>query len=394
MMRRACLACAAALACAPASAESSTVVVERGTLVVTVDVAGTLRAVDSDHLGPPPVPEMWNFQIQMMAPEGEEVAEGAPVLAFDASELGRKLEEKIAERDSAATQLELKQSSSRVARHDEQLAIAEAEAALRKAKVKADAPPGITAVIELEKARLDLVLAQNNVEYLGKKAAAAARRDAAEIEAWRGKRDRAEGRVQQIRAAIEGMAVRAPRRGTVIHQTDWEGHKKKPGDNAWRAETVIQVVSLAKMTGDGEIDEVDLGRVALGQAVALRLDASSDAEIAGTIAEISHVVGVASPQSPLKVARVEIALSDAEGLRLRPGMRFRGDIEIQRVDEALLVPLSAVTIDADGAHVVRSTATGDVRVDVELGARSRERVVVERGLDEGDHLLAEPGEPP
>lgn len=376
-------------ACSPAAAdESAGVAVVRDSLIVAVDVTGTLAAVDSDAMGPPPVPEMWNFKIAMMAPEGEAVAAGAPVLAFDASELEHKLAEKIAERDAAATQLGLKQAAARVAREDERLAVAEAEAALRKATVKADAPPEITAVLELEKARLDAALAREKVDYLVRKSEAAARRDAAEIAAWRGKHERAVGRVEQIQTAIGLMTVKATRAGTVIHKTDWEGNKKKIGDAAWRAETVVQVVSLAAMKAEGEIDEVDLGRVALDQPVALRLDAQSDLEIAGRVVEISQTVGRAAPENPLKVARVEIALADAPKLQLRPGMRFRGRIETARIDDALVIPLDVVVAGEDGPQVRRRTATGIETVAIEIGARDAERVVVLAGLDEGDVLVS------
>ncbi|MBC8070037.1 MAG: HlyD family efflux transporter periplasmic adaptor subunit [Deltaproteobacteria bacterium] len=378
-------------ACTPlaqaGSAEEEGIRVTRGELVLTVDVSGKLRAVDSDRLGPPPIPDMWNFQIAMMAEEGSEVTTGAPVLAFDASELERKLEEKIAERDAAATQLELKQAAARVTRQDEQLAIAEARSKHRKAAVKADAPAEITAVIELEKAKRDLELAQLEIDHLILKSKAAARRDAAEIAAWRSKHDRAVERVTMIETAQQQMTVTSPRTGTVIHQADWDGKKKKAGDTAWRAETVLQVVSLAQMEGDGEIDEVDIRRVVPDQAVSLRVDAQADVELHGRVRRIAKAVQRASPENPLKVAHVDISLDADAGLRLRPGMRFRGTIELERLSDVLLIPLERVGSSADGPIVHRVTTGGIEVVPVVLGARSGERVVVVEGLGEGDELV-------
>ena len=57
--------------------------VARGDLVTGVEVAGTLAAVESDTLGPPQIPDVWDFKISMLAPEGTEVKKGRPVLAFD-----------------------------------------------------------------------------------------------------------------------------------------------------------------------------------------------------------------------------------------------------------------------------------------------------------------------
>jgi HlyD family secretion protein len=388
------LLCAAAPSgCSSASAEAPGVRVVRDELVITVEVGGKLRAVDSDRMGPPPIPDMWNFKIAMMAEEGSEVTPGTPVLVFDGSELERKLEEKLAERDSAATQLELKQAGARVARHDEQLAIAEAYSEQRKARVKADAPAEITAVIELEKAKLDLELAGRKIDHLGRKSKAAARRDAAEIEAWQSKHDRAVERVAMIRAAMDQMNVPSPRAGTVIHHADWDGKKKKVGDAAWRSETVLQVVSLAQMEGDGEIDEVDIRRVVPEQPVVLRVDAQSDVELHGHVRRISRAVQRASPDNPLKVAHLDIALDGGEALRLRPGMRFRGTIEIDRLSEVLLVPIEQVS-STDAGPVVHRREHGTVTaVPVVLGARNGEQVVVLEGIDEGDELVlpTEPG---
>src|SRR5512142_1164024 len=69
----------------------------RGDLVSGVDVTGTLAAVESDSFGPPQLPDVWDFKIAMMAPEGSDVKKGTPVLAFDTSELQRRLDEKRAE---------------------------------------------------------------------------------------------------------------------------------------------------------------------------------------------------------------------------------------------------------------------------------------------------------
>lgn len=381
-------------ACAPVNAANGELEVERGTLLVTVDVSGTIRAQETESIGPPPVPDTWNFKISMMGPEGESVEKGAPVLGFDTTELQRRLDDKIAERDAAAIQLELKLSATQVARKDERLAVAEAEAELRKATVKADAPPGITAVIELEKSRRDLELATKKIDHLRRKSKSAAARDAADVAAWRSKRDRAEGRVAQIKLAIEQMTRVSPRSGTLIYTTDWDGNKKKVGDQAWRAETLVEVVALDRMMARGEIDEVDIARVAAEQPVSLRLDAQTDLEIRGKVAKISPNVQRASRENPLKIAKLDIDIVAATGVKLRPGMRFRGRIETERHDDVLLLPLDAVVPTPDGPVVYRRTGDGFEAISVELGARNGERIVVTSGVQEGDVVVPSTGVKP
>lgn len=393
-MRRVCvvlaLASVLAAACGADPQVAQWAAVERGALVIDIDVSGTLRAVDSSVISPPGLPGVWNYKIAMMAPEGEEVSEGQPILAFDTTELDRRLEAKSSERDSAAKQLEMKRSSAQVAEHDARLALAEARAEQSKAALKAEAPPELTAVIELDKARLDLELAEAKVAHLQRKGESTQRSERAEIERWRSQRDRAEGRVAEITASIAQMTVSSPRAGTVIYETNWQGEKKKVGDGTWRGETVMQVASLAQMEGEGEVDEVDASRVAVGQPVSLRLDAQADLELRGSIREISRTVQRQSPDNPLKVARLKLALEPREGARLRPGMRFRGKVETARIEGVLLVPLDAIVATPEGPVAHRRTSRGFEPVPVTLGRRNAERVEVTEGLDEGDEIDVAP----
>jgi multidrug efflux pump subunit AcrA (membrane-fusion protein) len=386
-MRLPVLVVAVLAACKPVAADPDVAVVERGRLAITVDVSGTMRAVDSSRVGPPSIAGVWNYTIAMMAPEGSLVQPGEPILVFDTTTLKRRLDEKIAERDSAATQLQMKLASAKLARQDEDLAIAEAKAELRKAALKADAPADITAVVELEKAKLDLKLAREKVAYLQRKSKSARQADEGEIKRWRSKRDRAEGRVEEITAAVEQMTIKSPRAGTVIYETDWEGHKKKVGDTAWRGQTLLQLVSLEEMEGNGEVDEVDIAKIDVGEPVSVRLDAQADVELRGTLETIRDTVQRASPDNPLKVAKVVIALEQTQGVKLRPGMRFRGQIETDHVDDALLVPLEAIVSTPDGPVAHRRAAVGTEPVELELGRRNATHVEVLQGLSEGDELV-------
>jgi len=373
---------------APADvANARTVAVQRGDLVIGVEVSGEMKALDSISVGPPSISGMWNYKIAMMAEEGGVVEKGAPVLMFDTTELKQRLDAKQAERDSADTQLKMKMASAKMAREDESLALAEAQAELRKAKLKADAPEGITAVLELEKSKLDLELARKKVSFQKTKSKAAARRDNSDVGRWRSKRDRAQQRVEEITSAIESMTVPAPRAGTVIYTTNWRGEKKKIGDSAWRAETVLSLASLDEMEGVGEVNEVDVSKVEVGQAVSLRLDAQADVEVRGRIVEIARTVRRASPENPLKVATVRIELEPSADVKLRPGMRFRGHVESERVEQALLLPLEAILPTPEGPVVFRKSGLSTEQVAVQLGRRTTEQVEVLEGLSEGDEVV-------
>lgn len=368
--------------------------VRRGDLVIGVEVTGTLRAVETSLVGPPQIGDVWEFKIARMAPEGDEVRQGMPVVAFDTTELDNRLERLLAEADSARTQIKKVEEEQELRRSAERLARAEADARLRKARLRVDVPDELTAAQDLEAARMDLALAEREILYLERKSAQHARADEAALAGFRSQLERADHDVRRLGDGIAQMARPAPRDGTVIYMSDWRDEKKKVGDTVWRGENVIELPALDRMQGEGQVHEADAGRVALGQPVRIRLDAHPETEFAGKVAEIGRTVQRESWRTPLKVVRLEIALDQTDTRRMRPGMRFRGEVEIERHVQALLVPGSAVVATADGPRVRRLGWAGCVEAPVRLGARGSGEVEVLEGLAEGDQVCVEGSDSP
>jgi len=358
--------------------------VRRDDLVIGVPVAGTLSSVQSVRMGPPTVAQVWDFKISFMAPEGSPVKAGQPVLGFDTSELERQLLDKQAERDSAQKELEKKQADLEISRRDQELQLAEAEARLRKASLKVDVPPELVASKELASAREDLALARREVAYLKEHLRlqdVQARNQAGSLAR---KRDRAAARVQEMEAAIAGMTVPAPRDGTVVYSANDEGEKKKVGDSIWRGLSVIEIPDLSHMAAEGEIDEADAGRVAVGQRVTFRLDAHPDDLFTGRVKAIGGSVRAKSDVNPLKVVRLELDIDRTDPQRMRPGMRFLGTVEIERLPRALVAPVEAVFNRPDGPVVYRKAGWRSEEVRPVLGLRNDRLVEIRKGLAPGD----------
>jgi HlyD family secretion protein len=257
--------------------------------------------------------------------------------------------------------------------------LAEAEANRQKAALKLDRPPELVAANELAKVRIDLDTAEKEIAYLHAREESLEVAFEAEAGVLREERDRAAGRVREIKAAITEMEVKAPRSGTVIYTTTRRGEKKKVGDPCWREEKVLEIPE--------EVDEVDAGKLAVGQGVKLRLEAYPDTEITGRVESISATVGRRSWRSPLKVVRVRLRLDETDPMRMRPEMRFRGTIEVERIRDALVVARDAVVNTPDGPMVRRRRLTGLRTVPVTLGRSNTELVEVLEGLSVGDRVL-------
>ena len=360
----------------------------RGDLVTGFEVTGALASLSSESLGPPPLADVWDFKISMLAPEGADVKKGQPVLGFDTTELQRKLDEKSAEADQARKQIEKERNDLALRSKDERLKLAEAEGRLRKAGLKLDAPGDIVGINERKAAEIEHAIAQRET------ASAKARLDALESAArariglLQSKQQQAASIVAQTQDAIRQMMRTAPRDGTVIYTTNWRGEKKKIGDNCWKAERVVEIPDLTRMKAEGEVDEQDAGRVAVGQRVTLRLDAHPDDELQGTITTAARTVQrKRGTQDPVKVLRVDIQLDKTDPAKMRPGMRFQGTIELGRVKNAVLIPREAVLVASDGPYVYRRGALDVDRVPVRLGRENDKFVEVTQGLGAGDRVL-------
>jgi HlyD family secretion protein len=374
------------LGCAGSDAAGDWVAIQRGDLALGVEVSGELEAVNSDSLGPPLVSGIGEFKIARMAPEGAAIEKGQPALAFDTSELTRKLEEKQTERAAVAAELGKKLADMALSRKDEELRIAETAGKLRKAELKAQRSEDLTGSLELALARKDFELAQKELAYQRAKATATQRMDRQDLEALRFREREADQRVKEIEAALPQLTVNAPRSGTVIYVSNWNNQKKKVGDAVWRGERVLKTAALDRMRARGQIDEVDVSRVALGQRVTLRLDAYPDVEYSGCISELGRLVERQSADNPRRIVRTLVDLDQAEPARMRPGMRFRGSAETERLRGALLVPMSAVFLTEQGPVAYKRAGVSVETVPLQLGKSNKEYAEVLAGLVEGDQV--------
>ncbi len=377
----------AALAACSHEPPTGWVTVEKGDLVIGVEVTGAMKAVDSTPIKPPPIGDHWEFKIAEMAPEGADLKKGDPVVTFDASEMMRELQEAQNEAESAARALEKQRADGQMAVKDQELAIAEARAALDKAALKTDQPDELTAVLDSKLNQLDHELAAVDYDRARATFDQGRKHDTAAVARLSQNLAYYQGKVREGQENMARMRVTSPRDGTVIYPISWRGEKKKVGDSAWRMETVLEVAALDHMVGDGEIDEVDSSKVKSGQPVLLRVDAHAESALRGHVKSIANLVQRQSQANPSRVVKLTVELDQTGGLPLRPGMRFRGRVETGRVPATVMVPAEAVFITADGPVAFRKTSDGEVeKVRLRLGPRGDGAIQVLEGLAPGDQV--------
>ncbi|MCP4448040.1 MAG: HlyD family efflux transporter periplasmic adaptor subunit [Myxococcales bacterium] len=386
-MRRLLLLAALLVPTASCGEEGSVdwVVVSQDSLIVGVEISGSLRATDSISVGPPPIESVWSFKVAALAPEGEAVKKGDMLVLFDSSDLDEQRVARANERESARVALDKRRVEIRLASQDEGLKLEEAEAAVRKASMAAEQSAELTASIAIEKAKVDLAAAIENVEHLRAQRRRRRASDAGALATLKGQFDLAIRQVEQLDKDIASMTVNAENEGTVIYGDNW-GEKTKVGDTMWRLGTAVEVATLDSMMAEGIVDEADSAKLTLGQRIHLRLESQPDQEIAGVLTEIAKTLHQKSDTVPTKVVSVKLTIESSGDLKLRPGMRFRGDVETRRLEDATIIPLAAVFPSSQGPIAYVKTGEGVERRKLVLGLQGKRGVEVREGLEPGDQV--------
>jgi HlyD family secretion protein len=375
--------------CARQGSEHDLVDVRRDDLVLAVEVTGELEAVDSTDVLPPMIPESSSFKVSWLAAEGVEVKAGEPVATFASDELNRSLESLESDSAEATHRLEKRRQEVALARREDELRVLEAEASARKEQLRTEVPAELTASIDARSQAFDSELSQMSLDQVKQGAELSRHSDEADLHDLIDARANVLRRIESAKRGLTRMTVMAPRTGTVVYTTSYQNGKRKLGDSVYRTEVVVQIVGLDSMIGTGQIDEVDVGRIAAHQPATLRLDAFPDVGLHGTVASLTGSVQARSYADPSKVVGVKIALDPTKGAGLRPGMPFRGLVETSRVPGVIQVPAEAVFVEADGPVAYREAAGGLERVPLVLGRRTAETIEVVSGLAAGDRVSKE-----
>lgn len=183
----------------------------------------------------------------------------------------------------------------------------------------------------------------------------------------------AEAALRRVRAQRDYTTILAPADGTIIRRDGEVGQYISPG------QAIFVLACCAPLRVTAEIDEEDISRVRVGQAVVLKADALPGQVFDGRVAEITP------KGDPIaRSYRVRIALP-APGA-LQTGMTVDANLVVARRENAMLVP--ADSVQGNALWVVAGERLQ--RRSITPGIRSPQRVEVLKGLDGSERVVARP----
>jgi membrane fusion protein (multidrug efflux system) len=186
----------------------------------------------------------------------------------------------------------------------------------------------------------------------------------------------AEAMVDLARVDVDRTRVLAPFDGAL------GARSVSPGDWVDVGADLVQIDAVDRLQLQFSLPENAIALAETGLEVTARVAAYPDEGFLGVVYFISPALDQDSRRLALKAW-----VPNAEG-RLRPGMFARVELEVERTEQALLVPESAIANDASGPYVWRLTPESLAeRASVELGTRREGQVVILSGLAAGDTIV-------
>jgi len=148
----------------------------------------------------------------------------------------------------------------------------------------------------------------------------------------------------------------------------------------------IVVVNTRYFEFWGSVDEIDIKKIKVDQKAAISVDAVPDKTFTGTVTYV-QIKGIPDANKVVKYP-IHIKL-DPTNIELKGKLTATADIGIATIENALLVPLSAVTTTgtASTVTVVSGDKGGTEKREVTLGTQNQQFVQVIKGLSDGDTVI-------
>ena len=312
--------------------------VERQTIKITVDIAGDLEPIDVLEVKSEVSAKIKKLYVEL----GDHVKQGAPLVDLDDKELQT-------ERGSVLIEIE-------------------------------------GAKLEVDKARLDF---ERDEKLFGRQLIpeknVADSRSALDLATNRF--DRASKRLQTIEERLSKTKIAAPMNGVILELPVVEGQVVVAAASVNSGTMIMKMAKLDQLLIKAHVNQVDVARLNPGMAAEFSVDSVPGVKMEG---KIDRIAPTAVVKNNIKGFQVEIRIEKPDE-RLRPGMTADVVVPINKAENVLAVPLTAVFAEPDDSKVVfvaaKDPKAAPEKRPVEVGVSNIQYVEIKTGLDEGETVL-------
>jgi HlyD family secretion protein len=332
--------------------------VERGDIQSTISATGTLNAVITVQVGT----QVSGTIKELMVDYNSRVKKGMLIARIDPATFEAKVNQAKADLESARASVLNQRAAVVKAEADIATAranVVKADVAVKDAQIKTNARVRLFREGGISQEELDTAKAtQDSAQAQLEAAQASLRASQAALDVARAMLAAAEATVQQKQAALaqaqvdlDNSEIRAPVDGVVVARNVDVGQTVAA---SLQAPTLFLIAQdLTKMQVDTNVDEADVGRVALDQEATFTVDSFPGQTFRGRVVQIRK-----APQVIQNVVTYDsvVAVGNPE-LKLMPGMTANVKVLVARREHTLLVPNAVFRVRLDAASPAGSSGS-------------------------------------
>lgn len=194
---------------------------------------------------------------------------------------------------------------------------------------------------------------------------------------------------KKARSDLENCDVKAPTDGIVLYAElprETGRRKIQIGDSVWVGQTFLEVPDTSELVVEVQIREIDVAKIKEGMKVEVLLDALPGKTFGGEVDTVASLAAKSSKDNNIRrfYARVKLQANDPD---IHVGMSATTNILYYAIEDALLIPVSAVQYKSGSTFVNRMEGDKRVLTEIELGGRGASEVQVLSGLNQGDQVV-------
>lgn len=190
-----------------------------------------------------------------------------------------------------------------------------------------------------------------------------------------------------VSARLDNTTITAPISGTVVSKNVAVGEivAGPLGGATFSAPTFMaEIADLGSLEVIVDVDEVDIGKIQVGQPATISVDAFPDTSYQGIVREIASMTS--SRREVGITYRVKARITDPDKA-LKLGMTANLDFLLGKMEQVLTVPKSAIVTEGDAQFVFIVNDDTLSRRTIATGFEGEEFMAVTSGLEPGEKVV-------
>jgi len=251
---------------------------------------------------------------------------------------------------------------------------------------------------QIRQLQSDVQQAVSALDRARRKADADKRQAQADLMAKEAEYTRQQTKLQKFVDQLKKTKILAPNDGLVVYATStksgFASMMKEPlaeGQQVVEKQELIYLPMTASTMAEVGVHEASLAKVRVGQPAIVTLETLPGKRFLGTVGLVAPLPDSTGMflNPDLKVFNTQIYL-DTDDPALRSGMTCKAEIIVEQYDDAVYVPMQAVTRVAGDAMVYVLEGKSMVPRKVEIGLDNNRMVRIAGGLKEGEVVVLDP----